>query len=163
MPDGWEYPWFAAWDLAFHAIPWAHLDPAFAKYQILVLLREWFLNPNGALPAYEWNFDDVNPPVHAFAALRVFHIDGERDSEFLERAFQKLLLNFGWWVNHEDADGNNLFGGGFLGLDNASPIDRSHLPPGTRLEQADGSAWMAFNTLSLLAMAALLAEHDIVY
>jgi hypothetical protein len=163
MPDAWEYPWFAAWDLAFHAIPWAHLDPAYAKYQILVLLREWFLNPNGALPAYEWNFDDVNPPVHAFAALRVFHIDGERDPEFLERTFQKLLLNFMWWVNREDADGNNLFGGGFLGLDNASPIDRSHLPPGTRLEQADGSAWMAFNTLSMLAMAVILADHDIVY
>lgn len=163
MPDAWEYPWFAAWDLAFHAIPWAHLDPAFAKYQVLVLLREWFLHPNGALPAYEWSFDDVNPPVHAFAALRVFHIDGDRDVEFVERAFQKLLLNFMWWVNHLDADGDNLFGGGFLGLDNISPIDRSHLPAGARLEQADGSAWVAFNTLNLLAMATRLAEHDPVY
>ena len=110
---------------AFHAIPWAHLDPAFAKYQLLVLLREWFQHPNGALPAYEWNFDDVNPPVHVMAALRVFVIDGGRDREFLERVFQKLLLNFTWWLNREDPDGNNLFGGGFLGLDNISPIDRS--------------------------------------
>ncbi len=163
MPDAWEYPWFAAWDLAFHAIAWAHLDPAFAKYQLLVLLREWFLHPNGALPAYEWSFDDVNPPVHAFAALRVFHIDGERDLDFVERAFHKLALNFMWWVNRQDADGNNLFGGGFLGLDNISPIDRSHLPPGATLEQADGSAWMAFNTLNLLAMAVRLADHDAVY
>ena len=163
MPDAWEYPWFAAWDLAFHAVPWAHLDPAFAKYQLLVLLREWFLHPNGALPAYEWSFDDVNPPVHAFAALRVFHIDGDRDLEFIERAFHKLSLNFMWWLNRQDADGNNLFGGGFLGLDNISPIDRSHLPEGATLEQADGSAWMAFNTLNLLAMAVHLAREDPVY
>ena len=131
----------------FHAMPWAHLDPAFAKYQLLVLLREWFQHPNGALPAYEWNFDDVNPPVHALAALRVFVIDGSRDLEFLERVFQKLLLNFTWWVNRQDPDGNNLFGGGFLGLDNISPVDRSHLPPGVRLEQADGTAWMAYYSL----------------
>ena len=144
MPDPWEYPWFAAWDLAFHTIPWAHLDPAFAKYQLLVLLREWFQHPNGALPAYEWNFDDVNPPVHALAALRVFVIDGSKDYDFLERVFQKLLLNFTWWLNRQDPDGNNLFGGGFLGLDNISPIDRSNLPPGMRLEQADGTAWMAY-------------------
>ena len=144
MPDPWEYPWFAAWDLAFHAIPWAHLDPAFAKYQLSVLLREWFLHPNGALPAYEWNFDDVNPPVHALAAIRVFVIDGGTDMDFLERVFQKLLLNFTWWVNRQDPDGNNLFGGGFLGLDNISPVDRSHLPPGVRIEQADGTAWMAY-------------------
>jgi hypothetical protein len=163
MPDAWEYPWFAAWDLAFHAVPWAHLDPAFAKYQLLVLLREWFLHPNGALPAYEWSFDDVNPPVHAFAALRVFHIDGDRDLDFIERAFHKLSLNFMWWLNRQDADGNNLFGGGFLGLDNISPIDRSHLPEGATLEQADGSAWMAFNTLNLLAMAVHLARDDEVY
>ena len=128
MPDPWEYPWFAAWDLAFHTIPWAHLDPAFAKYQLLVLLREWFQHPNGALPAYEWSFDDVNPPVHALAAIRVFVIDGASDLDFLERVFQKLLLNFTWWLNREDPEGNNLFGGGFLGLDNISPIDRSHLP-----------------------------------
>ena len=103
MPDPWEYPWFAAWDLGFHAIPWAHLDPAFAKYQLVVLLREWFQHPNGALPAYEWNFDDVNPPVHVMAALRVYAIDGGNDREFLERVFQKLLINFTWWLNREDA------------------------------------------------------------
>ena len=147
MPDPWEYPWFAAWDLGFHAIPWAHLDPAFAKYQLLVLLREWFQHPNGALPAYEWNFDDVNPPVHVLAALRVFLIDGGRDREFLERVFQKLLVNFTWWLNREDADGNNVFSGGFLGLDNISPIDRSNLPGGRQLEQADGTAWMAYYAL----------------
>jgi hypothetical protein len=163
MPDPWEYPWFAAWDLAFHAIAWAHLDADFAKEQVLLLLREWFLNPNGALPAYEWSFDDVNPPIHAFAALRVFRVDGERDVKFLERCFQKLLLNFMWWLNRQDPDGNNLIGGGFLGLDNASPIDRSHLPPGASLVQADGSAWMAFNSLSMLAMAARLAMEDEVY
>ena len=112
------------------AIPWAHLDPAFAKYQLIVLLREWFQHPNGALPAYEWNFDDVNPPVHVMAALRVFVIDGGNDREFLERVFQKLLLNFTWWLNRQDPDGNNVFGGGFLGLDNISPIDRSNLPDG---------------------------------
>jgi hypothetical protein len=163
MPDAWEYPWFAAWDLAFHAIAWAHLDASFAKYQLLVLLREWFLNPNGALPAYEWSFDDVNPPVHAFATLRVFHVDGEEDMAFLERSFHKLLLNYMWWLNRQDPDGNNLFGGGFLGLDNISPIDRSHLPPGATLEQADGSAWMAFNSLAMLTIATLLAEEDEVY
>jgi hypothetical protein len=163
MPDPWEYPWFAAWDLAFHAISWAHLDPAFAKYQLLVLLREWFLHPNGALPAYEWSFDDVNPPVHAFAALRVFAVDGAEDVAFLERVFQKLLLNYMWWLNRQDPDGNNLFGGGFLGLDNISPIDRSHLPPGAYLVQADGSAWMAFNSLAMLSIAQQLSEHNPVY
>src|SRR4051794_8873224 len=163
MPDPWEYPWFAAWDLAFHAIAWAHLDPAFAKYQLLVLLREWFLNPNGALPAYEWSFDDVNPPVHAFAALRVFHVAGDEDVAFLERAFHKLMLNYMWWLNRQDADGNNLFAGGFLGLDNVSPIDRSHLPAGATLVQADGSAWMAFNSLAMLTMAAVLADRSDAY
>jgi hypothetical protein len=163
MPDPWEYPWFAAWDLAFHTVPWAHLDPAFAKYQLVVLLREWFQHPNGALPAYEWNFDDVNPPVHALAALRVFVIDGSRDFEFLERVFQKLLLNFTWWLNRQDADGNNLFGGGFLGLDNISPIDRSNLPPGMRLEQADGTAWMAYYSIAMLTIAVALAERNPVY
>ena len=163
MPDPWEYPWFAAWDLAFHTITWAHLDPAFAKYQLLVLLREWFLHPNGALPAYEWSFDDVNPPVHALAALRVFVIDGATDLDFLERVFQKLLLNFTWWLNRQDPDGNNIFGGGFLGLDNISPIDRSHLPPGFKLDQADGTAWMAYYSVAMLTLAALLAEQDSVY
>jgi hypothetical protein len=163
MPDPWEYPWFAAWDLGFHCIPWAHLDPAFAKYQLIVLLREWFLHPNGALPAYEWNFDDVNPPVHVMAALRVFVIDGGEDREFLERIFQKLLINFTWWVNRQDADGNNVFSGGFLGLDNISPIDRSNLPEGMSLEQADGTAWMAYYTLSMLIIAIALAEQNDVY
>ena len=160
MPDPWEYPWFAAWDLAFHTIPWAHLDPAFAKYQLLVLLREWFQHPNGALPAYEWNFDDVNPPVHALAAIRVFLIDGATDLDFLERVFQKLLLNFTWWLNRQDADGNNLFAGGFLGLDNISPVDRSHLPADVRLDQADGTAWMAYYSLAMLTLAVALAERD---
>ena len=163
MPDPWEYPWFAAWDLAFHAVAWVHLDPAFAKYQLIVLLREWFLHPNGALPAYEWNFDDVNPPVHAVAAARVFQIDGGWDTAFLERVFQKLLLNFTWWLNREDPDGNNIFGGGFLGLDNISPIDRSSLPPGVRLAQADGTAWMALYALSMLTIARRLAEGNQVY
>ncbi|MET0967057.1 MAG: glucosidase [Nakamurella sp.] len=163
MPDPWEYPWFAAWDLAFHAITWAHLDPAFAKYQLMVLLREWFQHPNGALPAYEWSFDDVNPPVHALAAIRVFVIDGSRDIAFLKRVFHKLLLNFTWWLNRQDPDGNNLFGGGFLGLDNISPIDRSHLPPGFSLDQADGTAWMAYYSAAMLTLAVTLAEHDDVY
>ena len=163
MPDPWEYPWFAAWDLAFHAAAWAHIDPAFAKYQLVVLLREWFLHPNGALPAYEWNFDDVNPPVHAVAAARVFEIDGGTDWDFLERVFQKLLLNFTWWLNRLDPEGNNIFGGGFLGLDNISPIDRSSLPPGVKLAQADGTAWMAAYALSMLVIARRLAERNVVY
>src|SRR4051794_17414139 len=163
MPDPWEYPWFAAWDLGFHCIPWAHLDPAFAKYQLLVLLREWFQHPNGALPAYEWNFDDVTPPVHVIAAIRVFRIDGGRDREFLERIFQKLLINYTWWLNRQDADGNNVFGGGFLGLDNISPVDRSNLPEGVTLEQADGTAWMAYYALSMLVIAVALAEQNDVY
>jgi hypothetical protein len=163
MPDPWEYPWFAAWDLGFHCIPWAHLDPAFAKYQVIVLLREWFQHPNGALPAYEWNFDDINPPVHVMAALRVFVLDGSRDREFLERVFQKLLVNFTWWVNRQDVDGNNVFSGGFLGLDNISPIDRSNLPEGMKLEQADGTAWMAYYALSMLVIAIVLSEENDVY
>ena len=163
MPDPWEYPWFAAWDLGFHAVAWAHLDPAFAKYQLVVLLREWFLHPNGALPAYEWNFDDVNPPVHVMAAIRVFRIDGGADRAFLERIFQKLLVNFTWWLNRQDADGTNIFGGGFLGLDNISPVDRSNLPDGVSLQQADGTAWMAYYALSMLVIAVDLAEENDVY
>ncbi len=163
MPDPWEYPWFAAWDLGFHSVAWAHFDPAFAKYQLIVLLREWFQHPNGALPAYEWNFDDVNPPVHVMAALRVFVIDGGTDREFLERIFQKLLVNFTWWLNREDADGDNVFSGGFLGLDNISPIDRSNLPDGVALEQADGTAWMAYYALSMLLIALELVEENDVY
>jgi hypothetical protein len=163
MPDPWEYPWFAAWDLAFHAVPWAHLDPAFAKYQLIVLLREWLQHPNGALPSYEWSFDDVNPPVHAMAVARVFMIDGARDREFLERVFQKLLVNYTWWLNRQDPEGNNVFGGGFLGLDNISPIDRSHLPPGYRLEEADGTAWMAYYALTMLVIALVLTQDNHVY
>ena len=132
MPDKWEYPWFAAWDLAFHCVALAHVDPGFAKYQLTLLCREWFQHPNGALPAYEWDFGDVNPPVQAWAALEVFAIDGGRDIDFLSRVFDKLLVNFTWWVNLEDADGSNLFEGGFLGLDNIGPLDRSHLPAGQR-------------------------------
>ena len=167
MPDPWEYPWFAAWDLAFHTVTLAHIDPAFAKYQLVLLCREWFMHPGGALPAYEWSFDDVNPPVHAWAALKVFQIDsaatGVPDYAFLERVFTKLLINFTWWVNREDPDGNNVFEGGFLGLDNVGPVDRSNLPPGFRLEQSDGTAWMAFYALSMLRAALVLAEHDDVY
>jgi hypothetical protein len=129
----------------------------------LVLLREWFQHPNGALPSYEWSFDDVNPPVHALAAIRVFVIDGGTDVHFLKRVFNKLLLNFTWWLNRQDPDGNNLFGGGFLGLDNISPIDRSHLPPGFKLDQADGTAWMAYYSVAMLTLATKLAEHDDVY
>jgi hypothetical protein len=163
MPDSWEYPWFATWDLAFHAVPLAHVDPAFAKSQLLVLVREWFQHPNGALPAYEWSFDDVNPPVHAWAALRVYSIDGRRDRAFLERVFHKLLLNFAWWVNRKDAAGDNLFEGGFLGLDNIGPFDRSKLPVSGRLEQSDATAWMAFYCLSMAAIALELAQSDEVY
>jgi hypothetical protein len=160
MPDPWEYPWFAAWDLAFHAVTLAHIDPDFAKYQLLLMLREWYSHPNGAIPAYEWNFDDVNPPVHAWAALMVYVIDGGRDRAFLVRAFTKLLMNFTWWMNRIDVDGNNVFEGGFLGLDNIGPINRSGLPPGYRLEQSDGTGWMAVYSLAMLAIALVLAEED---
>jgi len=163
MPDPWEYPWFAVWDLAFHTVALAHIDPVFAKYQLLVMTREWFMHPNGALPAYEWSFDDTNPPVHAWAALRVYEIDGGRDDEFLRRVFHKLLINFTWWVNRVDRDGNNVFEGGFLGLDNIGPVDRSHLPPGVALEQADGTSWMAFYCLTMCEIAMRLAENDPVY
>jgi hypothetical protein len=159
MPDKWEYPWFAAWDLAFHCVALAHLDPAFAKYQLVLLCREWFQHPNGALPAYEWSFDDVNPPVQAWAALEVFTIDGAHDVDFLSRVFDKLLINFTWWVDLEDADGSNLFEGGFLGLDNIGPIDRSHLPVHGTLEQSDATAWMAFFALNMAAIAVVLNHH----
>jgi len=156
MPDKWEYPWFAAWDLAFHTVPLAHLDPAFAKYQLILICREWFQHPNGALPAYEWDFGDVNPPVHAWAALQVFAIDGARDLDFLSRVFDKLMFNFAWWVNMEDAGGNNVFEGGFLGLDNIGPIDRSHLPAGYLLEQSDATGWMGSYALAMGSIAAIL-------
>jgi hypothetical protein len=150
MPDKWEYPWFAAWDLAFHTIPIAMVDPEWAKHQLILLLREWYMHPNGQIPAYEWNFSDVNPPVHAWAAWQVYQIDrelnGRNDTIFLERVFQKLLLNFTWWVNREDGDGNNVFQGGFLGLDNIGVFDRSKpLPTGGHLDQADGTAPHAFS------------------
>jgi hypothetical protein len=165
MPDKWEYPWYASWDLAFHCVALAHLDPELAKHQLTLLCREWYMHPNGQLPAYEWNFSDVNPPVHAWAALRVFEVDGGHDHEFLERIFHKLLINFTWWVNREDAEGNNAFQGGFLGLDNIGPFDRSaaNLPPGCHLEQSDGTAWMAMYCLNLLEMAVQLTHHDEAY
>ncbi len=163
MPDKWEYPWFAAWDAAFHMLPFAELDPDFAKEQLLLFLREWYMHPNGQIPAYEWKFSDVNPPVHAWACWRVYKITapaGARDREFLERCFQKLLLNFTWWVNRKDSEGHNLFAGGFLGLDNIGIFDRSQpLPDGQRLEQADGTAWMAFYALTMLNMALELAQR----
>jgi hypothetical protein len=156
MPDKWEYPWFAAWDLAFHCVALAHVDPAFAKYQLILLCREWFQHPNGALPAYEWDFSDVNPPVQAWAALEVFAVDGGRDLGFLSRVFDKLLVNFTWWVNREDVQGNNVFEGGFLGLDNIGPLDRSHLPVGGILEQSDATGWMGFYAIALGAIATVL-------
>ena len=163
MPDKWEYPWYAAWDLAFHCVALARVDPEFAKSQLVLLCREWFMHPNGQLPAYEWAFGDVNPPVHAWAALRVFEIDGGEDSAFLERIFHKLLLNFTWWVNRKDSEGNNIFQGGFLGLDNIGPFDRSHLPTDVHIEQSDGTAWMAMYCQNLLELALALADRDPTY
>ncbi|KAI0013280.1 Six-hairpin glycosidase [Xylariaceae sp. FL0662B] len=168
MPDSWEYPFFAAWDSAFHCIPLAMIDPDFAKKQIDLFTREWYLHPNGQLPAYEWNFSDVNPPVHAWATFRVFKIErkmyGREDLDFLERVFQKLLLNFTWWVNRKDMDGKNVFEGGFLGLDNIGLFNRSEpLPTGGVLEQADSTGWMAFYSLSMLNIALELAKHRRIY
>ena len=164
MPDVWEYPWYAAWDLAFHCVALAHVDPEFAKAQLLLVCREWYMHPNGQLPAYEWAFGDVNPPVHAWAAMRVFEIDGSQDFEFLERLLPKLLINFTWWVNRKDAAGNNVFEGGFLGLDNIGPIDRSaQLPVAGHLEQSDGTAWMAMYCLDLLEISLTLAMHNKAY
>ena len=168
MPDKWEYPWFAAWDLAFHCIPLAMVDADFAKRQLMLLTREWYMHPNGELPAYEWAFGDVNPPVHAWAALRVYQIDkkitGHGDLLFLERVFQKLLLNFTWWVNRKDAEGNNIFQGGFLGLDNIGVFDRNvPLPGGTVIEQSDGTSWMAMYSLNLMKIAFELAHHNPAY
>jgi hypothetical protein len=161
MPDKWEYPWYAAWDVAFHCVVLAHIDPAAAKHQLLLMCREWYMHPNGQVPAYEWKFGDVNPPVHAWAALAVFRIDGAKDFNFLARTFHKLLINFTWWVNRKDALGDNIFEGGFLGLDNIGPFDRSAmLPSGELLEQSDGTAWMAKFCLNMLEMALRLANHD---
>jgi hypothetical protein len=164
MPDKWEYPWYAAWDLAFHLVAFAEIDPQFAKDQLLLFLREWYMHPNGQIPAYEWNFSDVNPPVHAWACWRVYKMTGkrgERDRLFLARVFHKLLINFTWWVNRKDVAGRNLFAGGFLGMDNIGPFDRSTPPPpGVLTAQADGTAWMAFYCLTMLAIALELASHD---
>jgi hypothetical protein len=163
MPDKWEYPWYAAWDLAFHCVALAHVDPEFAKSQLVLLCREWYVHPNGQLPAYEWNFSDVNPPVQAWAALRVYEIAGDDDADFLARVLHKLLLNFNWWVNRKDVEGDNLFEGGFLGLDNIGPFDRSKLPVDGVLEQSDGTAWMAMYCQDLLEMALVLCRHHAVY
>jgi hypothetical protein len=163
MPDKWEYPWYAAWDLAFHCVALAHVDPGFAKEQLILMCREWYMHPNGQLPAYEWAFGDVNAPVHAWAALRVFELAGDDDYDFLERILHKLLLNFTWWVNRKDARGMNVFEGGFLGLDNIGPFDRSALPVDGRLEQSDGTAWMALYCQNLLELALRLADHNPTY
>ncbi|WP_218079918.1 MGH1-like glycoside hydrolase domain-containing protein [Anthocerotibacter panamensis] len=168
MPDTWEYPWFAAWDLAFHTIPLAMVDPEFAKQQLDIITREWYMHPNGQLPAYEWAFGDVNPPVHAWATWRVYKIDqknsGHGDRAFLERVFQKLLLNFTWWVNRKDREGKNVFEGGFLGLDNIGVFDRSNaLPTGGYIEQADGTSWMGMYCLNMLTIALELARENPVY
>jgi len=172
MPDSWEYPWYASWDLAFHAVALAHLDPEYAKSQLVLLCREWYMHPNGQLPAYEWDFGDVNPPVQAWAAMAVWRVDSQRraarglapDNDFLERVFHKLLINFTWWVNRKDQEGNNVFEGGFLGLDNIGLFDRSRpLPVAGVLEQSDGTAWMAMYCISLLEMALRLADSDPTY
>ncbi|MDF0531436.1 glucosidase [Tsukamurella sp. 8F] len=161
MPDEWEYPWFAAWDLAFHCIPLAHVDPDFAKEQLVLMCREWAMHPNGQLPAYEWEFGDVNPPVHAWAAWHVYRIDGYRDQDFLVRVFTKLLMNFSWWVNRKDSDGTGVFEGGFLGMDNIGFFNRSApLPPGFRLEQSDATSWMAFYCQQMFKIAIELSRHD---
>jgi hypothetical protein len=169
MPDKWEYPWYASWDLAFHCVPLAMIDAEFAKSQLVLLTREWYMHPSGQLPAYEWAFDDVNPPVHAWAAWRVFKIDQKRradggDLAFLESVFHKLMLNFTWWVNRKDGEGRNIFQGGFLGLDNIGVFDRSApLPTGGFINQADGTSWMAMYSLNLMRIALELALHNKVY
>ena len=168
VPDKWEYPWYAAWDLAFHMIPFAQLDPDFAKDQLVLFLREWYMHPSGQLPAYEWALSDVNPPVHAWAALARLQDDRRRRPPRPRvpraRVFQKLLLNFTWWVNRKDVDGRHLFSGGFLGLDNIGVFDRSRAAAlGPSLEQADGTAWMAFYCSTMLSMALELASEDPTY
>ncbi|MDX2190762.1 MAG: glucosidase [Bacteroidota bacterium] len=168
MPDKWEYPWYAAWDLAFHCIALAVVDPDFAKRQLILLLREWYMHPNGQIPAYEWNFSDVNPPVHAWACIRVFQIErdlyGVSDYSFLERTFHKLMINFTWWVNQKDSEGKNIFEGGFLGMDNIGVFDRSRpLPTGGKLDQADGTSWIAMYCLNMLKISLNLAQKNSVY
>ena len=168
MPDAWEYPWFAAWNLAFHCVPFALIDPDFSKDQLILLGREWFQHPNGQVPAYEWAFGDVNPPVLAWAAWRVYKIDqkhsGRTDRLFLERVFHKLMLNFTWWVNRKDSEGKNVFQGGFLGLDNIGVFDRSAaLPTGGHIEQSDGTSWMGMFCLNMLTIALELACENPAY
>ena len=168
MPDKWEYPWYAAWDLAFHMASFVEIDPYFAKEQLLLVLRESYMHPNGQIPAYEWNFSDVNPPVHSWAVWNVYEKDklrsGKGDTKFLEKAFQKLLINFTWWVNQKDKSGTNLFEGGFLGLDNIGVFDRNHMPPGiTRMQQADATSWMAMFTLNMLRMSLELSKTNTIY
>jgi hypothetical protein len=168
MPDKWEYPWYAAWDLAFHCIALARVDVTFAKHQSLLIMREWYMKPDGQLPAYEWNFSDVNPPVQAWAALEIFRIEketyGAGDIVFLKRVFQKLLINFTWWINRKDSNGNNIFQGGFLGLDNIGVFNRSqHLTEGMQLEQADGTSWMGMYALNMMDMALEIAKQDIAF
>ncbi|WP_396602226.1 MGH1-like glycoside hydrolase domain-containing protein [Algibacter sp. R77976] len=168
MPDKWEYPWYAAWDLAFHMASFVEIDPYFAKNQLLLVLQESYMHPNGQIPAYEWNFSDVNPPVHSYAVWKVYEKDKEKtgkgDIQFLEKAFQKLLINFTWWVNQKDKSGTNLFEGGFLGLDNIGVFDRNHMPPGiNRMQQADATSWMAMFSINMLRMSLELAENNKVY
>ena len=168
MPDTWEYPWYASWDLAFQAVTFALIDPEFAKQQLLLLTHEWFMHPNGSLPAYEWAFGDVNPPVHAWAAWRVFRMDaamhGTADFEFLERVFHKLMMNFTGWVNRQDIEGRNVFQGGFLGLDNIGVFDRSQkLPVAGRIDQSDGTSWMAMYALNMMRISLELATRNHVY
>ncbi|MEO8821354.1 MAG: glucosidase [Ginsengibacter sp.] len=165
MPDKWEYPWYAAWDLAFHCIPMAMMDPCFAKHQLLLIMREWYMKPDGQLPAYEWHFSDVNPPVQAWAALQVYRIEqsqsGKKDTDFLKKIFHKLIINFTWWINRKDANGNNIFHGGFLGLDNIGIFNRSiELPGKHRLEQADGTSWMGMYALNMMDMALEISTVD---
>jgi hypothetical protein len=168
MPDKWEYPWFAAWDLAFHSVAFALIDPEFAKEQLWLMLFEQFQHPNGQIPAYEWEFSDLNPPVHAWAVWRVYNMDrarsGQADREWLEKCFHKLLINFAWWVNKVDSEGNNVFEGGFLGLDNITVIDRSEkLPGGVVLEQSDATGWMGMFCLALMRIALELAKENKAY
>ncbi|MDQ2863318.1 MAG: glucosidase, partial [Bacteroidota bacterium] len=165
MPDKWEYPWYAAWDMAFHCISLALIDPDFSKHQLLLLMREWYMSPQGQLPAYEWNFSDVNPPVHAFAALQVYRTEknmyGKNDIEFLKKIFQKLIINFTWWINRKDANGNSIFEGGFLGLDNIGLFNRSMVLPGNvLLEQADGTSWMGMYALGMMDIALEISMYD---
>ncbi len=168
MPDTWEYPWYAAWDLAFHCVALAFIDAEFAKEQLILLLREWYMHPNGQIPAYEWAFSDVNPPVHAWAAYHVYKIEaqmtGTADRDFLERIFQKLLINFTWWVNRKDYEGQNVFQGGFLGLDNIGVFDRNEsLDGGSHIEQSDGTSWMGMYCLNMLTIALELAQENRAY